>query len=329
MRLENEGWNELIYFLGHQRQLSNLTLIDNQRIPEDLKIIPMKPDLRINTLNLLLLRNMNFQRLIDFLMLLTNSVNYLSVIRVEKNLVSEMIFRAVLSNFKTLQGLAVDFDHFPTSASFYQTLDVNRTLKSLALSSKFLNNPAGFRGIFRTYPAVKNLSLSISTMSENMQAEDFEFMFEKLKELKSFYLVVPSSNYLIQGIFRNITSLIILNCNAPVNWAHVAESSPNLKRLNISTTPCTGMVNFSSVLTHLHKLNELELGEGFRMTTTHIKIIKEKAISLTSLKLLKTSWRIKAGPLEILRAYNIRDFKIVLQAKFCRGYESVFLFRWA
>lgn len=320
--MENNGWNELGELLSHQHLINNLTLIDSQKIPEDLKLMLMKPGLKINTMNFLFLKSMNYIKFIDFLMVFKDSVNFLSIIRVESNENSQNLFKAVVRNFSSLHGLAVDFDQFPTEGSFYSGMEVNTRLKNMALNSKLLNNPDGLRGIVRVYPAVEQLSLSITRIGSLMQAGDFENMFANLKQLKTFFLVMASAEYLKYGYFKNITSLNLVDCPEVVDWAKIAEKNPNLKTLiisRISNSP-NNLINYKNILVNLRNLKHLELGIGFSVTQAQIKMIKKKAPGLKILKILKSSWKIKAEPSEILRKHDIKNLQIILQSK---SYENV------
>lgn len=298
----------------------NITIIDSQKIPEDLKFEPLKPQLVINTLNLLFLKDISYLKLIEFLMLFVHSLKYLSIIRLEATIDTQEIYRSVLRNFKTLTGLAVDFDHFPTNSMFYTELGVNRRLKNLALNSRILDNPEGLRGLARTFPAIEQLSISIAGIGSLMGADDFAFLFEKLKALNSFFLVIASSTELNRGFFRSITSLNIVNCPVPINWAGIAQSSPNLKTLIVSKVLNNNVLNFKSIVTNLRNLEHLELGDGFKIRQTQMKIIKSRAVNLKVFKLLKSGWKIKSDPSTILRMFDIRNLQIVLQSI---AYENV------
>lgn len=315
LRIEGREWQDLVNFLTTQTQLSNLTLIECSNILENLDLSKsLRPELTIHTINFMFLKSMSAFRFIDFLMLFVNSVKYLTIIRVQKNLNSHLIFEAVLQNFTNLEGLAVDFDHFPTNEHFYLNLNVNNALQSLAINSRVLNNPLGFRGIFHTYQSIKNLSISLSVITEEMKADDFQYMYDTLKSLRSFYLVLHSSSNLNKGFFKNITSLNIVTLTSPVDWVKLARTSPNLKLLIISKSFNSAFLDFKSLTLSLSKLEHLEIGEGFSINKLEMNIIRHQCKNLKVLKLLTSSWKMKKTPAEVMRNMNIDGIQVVLQS---------------
>lgn len=313
--MEGNEWNSLLDFVSNQTRLTTLTLIDSSRLPEDLQLIrTFRPELMIHTLNFLFVKNIDVDKFIEFLLLFVNSVKFLTVIRVDKTLEPHRIFESVLQNFTGLEGLAVDFDHFPTNEQFYRGLEVNNRLDSLALNCRILNNPFGFRGIFSKYPSISNLSVSISRITEEMTTEDFTFMYEKLKKLKYFYLVVHSSVDLNQEFFKAMTSLNIVTFPVAVDWASIARSSPNLKTLIISSLPYPNILDFNSLIISLKNLEQLEIGNGFTMTKSHMKIIKKHGKNLKDVKCLKSSWKMKETPAQMMTNMKIQGIQMHLQS---------------
>lgn len=315
LRLEGNEWNNLLDFATNQTRLTTLTLIECRRLPEDLQLVrTFRPELMIHTLNFLFVQNIDVDKFIEFLMLFVNSVKFLTIIRVDKSLESHSIFESVLQNFTGLEGLAVDFDHFPTNEQFYRSLEVNNSLVSLALNCRILNNPFGFRGILSKYPSIRNLSVSINRITEEMTTEDFTFMYEKLKNLNYFYLVVHSSVELNREFFKAITSLNIVTFPVAIDWASFALSSPNLKTLIISNLPFPTILNFNSLIMSLKNLEQLEIGNGFTMTKSELKSIKKHGKNLKVVKCLQSSWKMKETPAQTMTNMKINGIQIHLQS---------------
>lgn len=318
--MQGSEWHHLMQFVQQQTELRHLTLIDSSNIPDDLQLLPLREELVMNSLSFLFVKEVNFNKFIDFLMLFVNSVKFLSIVKLEKTENSHKILEAILKNFKSLDGLAVDFDNFPTDPLFFQYLEVNRMLKHLAINSRDLNNSVGFRGIFRVHPFVEHLSISVTRIEEEMQAEDFNYMYDTLKKLHSFFLIVSSTGIINQGFFRNITALNIVNFSKAVDWQEIAQHSPNLNSLIITKLKNPKHFNLASVVTCLKNLSYLEIGDGFSMNQDEMEAIKKHGMKLKALKILKSSWKIEEVPGEMMRKLDIKDLQITLQSS---AYENV------
>jgi hypothetical protein len=327
LQLEGRDWEYLTNLLTNQTNLRDLTLIDVGNIPIELELAPLKGELKLNSLGFLFLKNLNVAKFIEFLMLFVGKLKCLTIVKIERTPGSQLIFETVLKKFQGLSGLAVAFDHFPKEEEFYRFIEPNHTLKSLALNCSPLNNPVGFRGVIKAYPSLQALSISITSMT-NMTAGDFTFMYDTLKKLQKFFLVVSNSRDLNRGFFKKITSLNVTICTDNIDWAEFSRHNPNLNSLIISKISNPKHFNFLSALTNLKNLSSLELGEGFTFTDAEMKIIKEKGKSLKDFKMLQSSWKVEKTTEEVMK--TIEGLHIKLQASAMESvsfYGNTFFFK--
>lgn len=328
LQLDGRDWQSLTQFLKNQTVLRDLTLIDVRNIPLDLQMSPLKEGFKLNSLGFLFLKNINVAKFIQFLMLFVSKIKCLTIVKIERTIGVQLIFETVLSKFRELSGLAVAFDFFPREEEFYRRLEPNHKLKSLALNCSPLINPVGFRGVMKAYPSIQALSLSITSIGPNMKPEDFKFVYDTLKKLQKFFLVVSTSTDLNRGLFKKITSLNITVYTVKINWAEFAQQNPNLSSLTISKISSLKLFNFESLITNLKKLSSLEIGEGFTLTKAELKVIREKANYLQNFKMLQSSWKVKETPQEAMK--SIEGLRITLQSSIMENvsfYANTFFFK--
>lgn len=286
--------------------MHSLSIYEISQIPEDLQMKSLKEDLPVISLYMFSMVGLNAEKLVTFLMSFAKSVENLSFNRFDTLNNSHLVYEAILSNFQCLTRLSIDFDQLPTNCAFYRNLDVSKKMRALFLSSIRLNNPIGLRGLVKTFPFVSNLGMAINRIENEMQAEDFQYMFKNWIHLRAFFLLTSGTDIINRGFFKKITTLHIDTYSLTVNWADVAKDSPKLTTLIIQTIPSTNRLDLESVLKSLNRLTVLELGYGFTVTEAELAIIQKYPANLRELRLLKYSWKIKQEPKDFLKKINLK-----------------------
>lgn len=311
--LKNQEWGDLVKFLASQKELRDLQIIDGCNLPAGLTLEPLQLAKPMNSLRVLAPKNFDTVKFIEFLMLFETGLNRLSITGFNVHPGTHSIYDAVLCNLKHLDTLSIDTDHLNGLAEFFRTLEVNHNLKTLVLSGNTLNNPVGIHGILKHYPSITSLTIRVSSIGHQMQPTDLDIILT-LKKLQNFKLVIPYSDRLHQGFFKGITNLHITYLSSPVDWFKLAKDSPNLTSVTICTVVGITNFNLQTLVSSLKKLETFNLGSGFSITKSRLKIIQKHAKNLQTLTVLNSWWNLRETPGEVISSMALGGLKINLNS---------------
>ena len=178
------------------------------------------------------------------------------------------IFKRHVQKFKIYE-----FDGNSIESYFSITGEYKNPAKSLSIRWNWISDPTEFQSIMNLAANIEHLNMTIyPDKNYSITEEDIEYVNDRLKNIKSFALIVSDSSLFNIGLFKNVTDLRILNISTPVTWDLLAEKCPMLEKLALGEI-CIDF-NLSHAIENFKKLKTLILLQEFVITEQFIVSIK-------------------------------------------------------